>query len=372
MSRAAATFALSSGVWALALLAGCAAPGEPTARHPVVPAAIADLAARQAGNDVVLTFDLPTRSKDREGLAEMPSIEIYRATLPPGAIPSQKTPWRLAYSIPSERVDSYLTGNRIDFHDPLSPDDLARPAGSPLAYNVRTRVTKARASDDSNIFTVHIYPPPESPRGIRTDVTESAVVVSWTEPAAPLGASSLQYRVYRGQTESGQETAPPNLAQPKLKTPLELAGSSSAPEFHDMDFQFGNTYIYTVRSVAQFGSDSVESADSSPAVVTPRDIFPPAAPSGLEIAIVPATPQASAYVELSWAIGTEPDLAGYNVYRNDREDIPGERINGELLLSPTFRDISVMPSGRYFYRVSAVDRAGNESPKSSTVQGVIP
>ena len=139
-----------------------------------------------------------------------------------------------------------------------------------------------------------------------------------------------------------------------------------------MDFQFGNTYIYTVRSVAQFGSDSVESADSSPAVVTPRDIFPPAAPSGLEIAIVPATPQASAYVELSWAIGTEPDLAGYNVYRNDREDIPGERINGELLLSPTFRDISVMPSGRYFYRVSAVDRAGNESPKSSTVQGVIP
>jgi hypothetical protein len=198
------------------------------------------------------------------------------------------------------------------------------------------------------------------------------VVLSWTEAAAPPGASSLAYRVYRGETKSAPEAAVQDLSQAKLKTPLELAGSSDSPEFHDMNFQFGKTYQYTVRSVAQFGPDSVESTDSAPAVVTTRDVFPPAAPGGLEIAIVPATSQASAYVELSWAISSEADLAGYNVYRNDREDTPGERINRELLLSPTFRDISVMPSGRYFYRVSAVDRAGNESPKSSAVQAVIP
>ena len=55
-------------------------------------------------------------------------------------------------------------------------------------------------------------------------------------------------------------------------------------------------------------------------MVTPRDVFPPAAPVGLEAAIVPATPQGAAYVELSWAISPEPDLAGYRVYRSDRED----------------------------------------------------
>jgi hypothetical protein len=233
-------------------------------------------------------------------------------------------------------------------------------------------VVKARASDDSNIFTVHIYPPPGTPLDVRTTVTETAVVVSWTEPATPQGSSSLAYRVYRGEAEAAQEATSQDLSQSKLKTPPELAGSSTSPEFHDMNFQFGKTYLYTVRSVAQFGSDSVESTGSAPAAVTPRDVFPPAAPGGLEIAIVPATPQASAYVELSWAIGSEADLAGYNVYRNDREDTPGERINRELLLSPAFRDISVMPSGRYFYRVSAVDRAGNESSNSSAVQAVIP
>ena len=107
-------------------------------------------------------------------------------------------------------------------------------------------------------------------------------------------------------------------------------------------------------------------------MVTPRDVFPPATPTGLEVTIIPVTGQAPAYIELSWAINTEPDLAGYYVYRSDAENAPGERVNTEILPSPTFRDISVLPGRRYFYRVSAVDRAGNESPKTSAMQADVP
>ena len=110
----------------------------------------------------------------------------------------------------------------------------------------------------------------------------------------------------------------------------------------------------------------------APAIVTPRDVFPPATPANIEITIVPATQQAPAYVELSWAISPEGDLAGYSVYRGDAEDGPGERISTEILPSPTFRDISVLPGRRYYYRVSAQDRAGNESPKSSAVLADVP
>jgi fibronectin type 3 domain-containing protein len=124
--------------------------------------------------------------------------------------------------------------------------------------------------------------------------------------------------------------------------------------------------------VAQYGADFVESADSAPVQVTPRDTFPPAAPANLEITIVPATNQAPAYIELAWAISPEADLAGYAVYRSDAEDSPGERITTEILPSPTFRDISVLPGRRYYYRVSALDRAGNESPRSSAVQADVP
>src|SRR5579864_1859766 len=372
MIRAAAPLALAFCLFACALAAGCAAPGEPTARHPVVPVAITDLAARQYGSAFTLTFTLPARSMDREALAEHPTIEIYRAALPPGTTTDKKTGWRLAYTVPSEQVDPYLKAGHIEFRDPLMADDFARAAGSSMAYKIRTRAAKARASEDSNVVLARIYPAPQAPRNVHVVVTESALNVNWTEAAMPPGASSRMYRVYRGEIESGQVSPPQDVSTAKLKTPLELAGTSPSTEFRDSRFELGTAYLYTVRSVAQFGADIVESADSAPAMVTPRDFFPPAAPTNLEISIIPATNQAPAYIELSWAISPEGDLAGYSVYRSEGEDAPGERVSTDILPSPTFRDISVLPGRRYYYRVSALDRAGNESPKSSAVVADVP
>jgi hypothetical protein len=372
MRRPAAPFALATGLWVLALLAGCAAPGDPTARHPVVPVPVADLTARQSGGDVVLSFSLPSRSMDREALVESPAIEIYRATLASGATPDKKTSWRLVDTIPPERVETYLKQDRVEFHDPLPSDALAQPSGNPLAYMVRTRVVKARASGDSNLLAVRIYPPPEPPRDLRTTVTESAIVIMWTESLPPSNAAPGGYHVYRAEIDPGTASPPQDTSQAKLKSAVALVGPSSTTEFRDSNFEFGKTYLYTVRAVAQFGGESVESADSAPTIVTPRDVFSPAAPAGLESTVILATPQAPSYVELSWAISSEGDLAGYYVYRSDREDTPGDRLNEELLPSPTFRDTSVVPGGRYFYRISAVDRAGNESPKSSAIQTVVP
>jgi hypothetical protein len=372
MIRRAAPSALAFAILACALIAGCAAPGDPIARHPVVPTAVADLGARQYGSAFVLTFTLPARSLDRKALAEHPSIEIYRAELPPGTAPDKKTAWRLAYTIPSEQVDSYLRANRIEFHDPLAPDEFSRAAGSLLAYKIRTREARARESADSNVVTARIHPAPEAPRDVRVNVTETAVVLSWAEAAMPPGASARVYRVFRGVSENGVENLPSEISQAKLKTPLELVGTSNSPEFRDSHFEFGTDYVYTVRSAAQFGADAVESADSAPAGITPREIFPPSAPTNLELTVLPATPQAAAYVELSWEISSETDLAGYSVYRSETPDSPGERISTEVLPSPTFRDNSASSGKHYFYRVSAVDQSGNESPKSSAAEADIP
>ena len=372
MIRAAAFLALAGSLAACALAAGCAAPGEPVARHPVVPATITDLGVRQYGAAFELTFTLPTKSTDRESLAEHPSIEIDRATLPPGAMPDKKTAWRLVYTIPSEQTDHYLKGEQFEFRDSLAAGVLALPTGSAMVYRVRARAVKARASQDSNIVSARIYSPPEAPRDVLIEVTETALVVKWSESAVPPGAASRVYRVYRGVLESVGANGPQDLSQLKFKSPLQAQGTSPSPEFRDSNFEFGMSYVYTVRSLAQFGSDLVESADSAPIAVTPRDTFPPSAPTGLEITGIPATAQAPAYVELSWSINPETDLAGYAVYRGDREDSPGERVNTEILPSPTFHDMSVQQGRRYYYRVSAVDRAGNESPKSSAVVAEVP
>jgi len=372
MIRAAAPLSLACCVLACALAAGCAAPGDPTVRHPVVPTAIGDLAARQYGNAFSLTFTLPSRSMDREALSEHPTIEIYRSELPPGGIVVKQTPWRLAYTIPSAQVDHYLKGDRIEFRDSLTAEDIARPEGASVAYKVRTRAVKEKASADSNVITARIHAAPETPHDVRVSVAENVLIVNWAVAELPPGASSRAYRVYRGVAESIQENPPQDISQAKLKAPLDLEGSSPSTEFQDAHFEFGTTYLYTVRTVAQYGAEIVESADSAPVFVTPRDIFPPAAPTGLEIAIIPSTQQVAAYVELSWAISPEGDLAGYSVYRGDREDAAGERVSPEILLSPTFRDISVQPGRRYYYRVSALDRAGNESLRSSAVVADVP
>jgi predicted phage tail protein len=108
--------------------------------------------------------------------------------------------------------------------------------------------------------------------------------------------------------------------------------------------------------------------DSNDAVVAAMDVFPPAAPQGLVAVIIPATPGAPAYVELSWSISSQADLAGYEVYRSAQPGTQGERANGELLSAPTFRDMNVTAGQQYFYRVRAVDHAGNQSPFSATAE----
>ena len=358
------------------LLLGCAAPGEPLPRKPPIPEAIIDLAARQSGDGVVLTFTLPRNTTEHQRLAEPPVVEIFRGAIPAGA-EREKLSTRLVYTIPAALVESYVAEGRMRFVDPLRPEEPAQMPGGQMVYLVRTRASKRRASADSNVVAVRVYPAPERIRDLRAAVTETAVELSWTRPGrttagAPL-ASVAGYRVYRAELEPGAEAAPvEDVSKTKLKAPLELLAPAAAPEFRDTQLEFGRTYLYVVRSVAQYESDSVESGDSLPAVVTPRDVFPPAEPKDLVGVGVPATPQTRAHIELSWSISPETDWAGYYIYRTVENGTQAERLTRELLLSPTFRDMSVLAGRRYRYQVTAVDRAGNEGPRSAAVTAEVP
>ncbi len=371
-----AIFCFLFSVLCFIAVVGCAAPGEPQPRRPPVPEAVKDLTARQSGDGVVLTFALPRSTIEHQPLAGAPAVEIYRGSLPAGGGQARLST-RLVYTIPASLVDTYLAEGRVRFVDPLKPEELARNAGGQMVYMVRTRAAKRRASADSNTAAVRVYPAPAPISDIQASVTESAVELAWTPPARASGGAALPalagYRVYRAEVEPGAEAAAAqDASRARLKTPLELLGPTPSAAFRDTQFEFSRTYLYTVRSVAQYAADEVESADSRPMVVTPRDIFPPAAPKGLVAVVVPEAPGAPAHVELSWDISPEADWAGYHVYRSEQADTPGERLTRELLLAPTFRDISVPPGRRYSYQVTAVDRAGNESPLSTAASAEVP
>ncbi len=369
-----------------ACLLGCASPDLPTPRHAVVPVPVSDLSARQVGDAVILTFTLPVTSTDLQPLEEMPSVEIYRNT-PEGAAnaPKAKPPKpktksgstaRLADTLPSETVEQYEKNGRIEFPDKLDASELAKESGTDLIYTVRTRASRAKASADSNAVSLRVYPAPPRVEDLRATLTEAALVLDWSaaqQSRRDSGSKAAGFRIYRAEVDpTTAEAAISNSSQAKLIAPPELLGQTTQMEYRDTSFQFGHTYFYDVRQVMQFGTETVESADSAPAVLTAKDIFPPAVPQGLEAVAVPATNGAAASIELTWTINSEPDWAGYNVYRSELAERPGQKLNSELLLAPTFRDMSIIPGKSYFYRVGALDQSGNESALSSAVEAQVP
>jgi hypothetical protein len=350
---------------------GCASPDEPTARQrPIIPQAVRDLSARQQGGEVVLSFTLPRQSVRNEALAAPPAVEIYRGALEPGRKTPEKVSTKLIYTIPSEMVNSYVDEGKILFPDRIEPGELARApgTGAGFIYTVRTRVQRNRAAAESNHVVTRTYVPPVPVSEVRAAVAERAVTLEW--PATAAGGAG-EYRVYRAELAPGSAAAGADVSPASLLKPLRLLGPVAETKYRDSNFEWGHTYMYVVRRVVQMGGDTVESADSKPAVITPAEVQPPAAPQGIEAVVVPASQQA-AYVSLSWAISSEAGVAGYVVYRSEQADARGTRLNENLLGSPTYRDLSVTPGSRYFYTVTAVDGAGQESTPSAAVEVPIP
>ena len=356
-------------------IAACGAPGAPTPPRPVLPRPVTDLAARQQGSSVILTFTLPKKSDENQTLAEPPAIEIFRGERP--ASVSAKSTTQLIYTVPSAQVNAYLQSGKIEYHDSLNAASLR---GQEVIYMVRTRASTKRASADSNVVTVRALPVPAAPAGLRvTALKESAIELAWTAPQQDSTIGGIAgYRVYRAELPA-DAPAPPadisDISKLKLSAPPVLLGPADGTTYRDTQFTPGVTYIYIVRSVADQQGQSVESSDSAPLAVTPKDIFPPAAPQRLVAVPIrddQATGKATGVIELSWDINQEPDLEGYWVYRSEQPDTPGQRINTKLLLTPTFRDITAMLGKQYTYRVTAVDRSGNESSFSNPVSAVVP
>jgi len=359
---------------------GCAAPGDPYERKPPTPTAVTDLSAVQAGNAVALTFSLPQQAVDKRPLRELPSVEIYRSFTKapePGRNGAVIVSGQLLVTIPAAMIDRYVEQGHFRYADSLTAQDFAQHPDSMASYAVRTSISEKKRSEMSNVVTLGIYPAAVPIADLKTEVTHPAIVLSWTPPDKTLSGSAPSvsvYHIYRGTSD---QSAPATGGEPKLKSPLVRIADAGAPPFQDTQFEFGASYIYSVRSVSRYpGGTTIESADSNLAAVSPRDTFAPAAPQELVVVLVPRQGDTPAHLELSWAISPETDIAGYNVYRSEQEGAQGLRLTGgaeqKLLPTPAFSDMNVQPGHRYFYSVTAVDRAGNESPATAVVSSDVP
>jgi hypothetical protein len=97
--------------------------------------------------------------------------------------------------------------------------------------------------------------------------------------------------------------------------------------------------------------------DDEPTVV--RDVIPPAAPQ----AVYSVT--GDRQVTLYWVRNTEPDLAGYRVYRGPAYEGPFNLLQTVGPTATSFVDNAVTNGTTYYYALAAYDVAGNESELSA-------
>jgi hypothetical protein len=371
--------------FALTLATSCASPGDPTPRRsPIIPQAVQDLAVSQQGDHVVLRFTLPDQSVRNEPLLAPPAIEVYRGAVENERQAAEKVPTRLVYTIPGEMLSSYTENGQIIYRDRIDPQELARAAStiSERVYVVRTRVERNRASAESNRVRLGFRPPPAPVAMVRARLVPSstqpssiAVLLEWP------GHDNSIYYVHRAEVApDGAIASPTSTSQVTIQTALvkiaEVRTSTSTndsfAQYQDNTVELGRRYLYVIRSVVEFAGPSfVESADAPPTLITVAETVPPAAPLDLEAVVVPATGTEPAYVTLSWAISGDTTVAGYSVFRSQ----PGGRwanLNEDLLVSPTYRDVSVVAGQQYRYSVIAVSNTGAQSAPGVAVEVRVP
>jgi hypothetical protein len=172
------------------------------------------------------------------------------------------------------------------------------------------------------------------------------VSLSWTPPPSSTDeALGVTYNVYAAPAapESAPATKAPVPLNPAPLTVLTYEHSGAAP---------GKEQCFAVRTVATVANVPIESEPSPIGCVTPRDLFPPAAPKNL--AVVPGS---GGRMNLIWDANEEPDLAGYTVLRGEAPGDTLQPLTPQPIKEARYTDETARPGVTYVYAVIALDNA---------------
>ena len=345
---------------AVALLSGCATPGAPQPPSLHIPAAVTALKAERKGNVVTLTWSAPQETTDG-ALVHKPGKMIVRRTIEPSApiVVSEVPlpPAKKSQAAQPESVQDSLTAVLSSL-----TSDFAN-------YTVETVTASGKSAGLSNQVAVPLVPALPAPEGVQAKTVPQGVSLSWKQTWPPQKKTHLSVRyVYRIMRRAEAAGKPAMLAQ--------VEAGNEAMLFIDSSIEWEKKYQYWIAPVTIWedtghgNKGEIPGDESQPATITTTDVFPPAAPSGLQAAFSGSMQQL--FIDLAWTPNSEADLAGYNIYRRRSDEQQFQKMNSALVKEPAYRDKAVQPGIKYFYAVTAVDLRNNESPKSSEASESVP
>jgi hypothetical protein len=313
------------------LTSGCGYTGDPLPPLANIPTRVLDLAAVQHGDRIMVQFTVPARTTVGVAIKTPLKLDLRIGVTEP---PFSQEVWAAhATPVPAVPVDNGVARYEIP---------AAAWTGKEVILAVRVLSARGKTVGWSNFVNLPVVAPPERPADLRAEATADGVRLSWR-------ARGDSFRVYR-RTGSDRFAPVANVPQ---------------PSWTDSGAEFGKHYVYQVQTMVKLPNNTeAESEVSEEAGITPEDRFPPAVPAGLNAATAPNS------IEISWEGNTEPDLAGYRVYRSTGAS-PFEKL-GEMVTIPSYSDRTAEHGKTYRYAVSAIDKSGNESAPSGPVEATLP
>ena len=346
----------------VAALTGCGVPGAPLPPSADIPRFVGDLKAVRKGDAVTLTWTTPTETSDGE-LIRKPGKMLVQRALRSGS--TSDLVFQTISELPLQPTLKEDRGEQATAKDTLT--DLLRSGGADFAvYTVLAQGHNGKSFGLPNRVSVPLVPNLPAPQKISATPVPTGIEITWERSGSVQAASNskTQYAYKLMRLLQGAKD-PVMVAQ--------LNADNSPRSFTDTGIEWEKNYQYWIIPLTlwQDGSRKGEiEGDNSPVVdVLAHDSFPPANPSGVEAVYSAAAP--NSFIDVTWTANTEPDLAGYNVYRH-RENEQLVKINSDLVKTPRFADPNIQPGMKYFYSVSAVDLRGNESGKSEETSETVP
>ena len=312
----------------------CGSVGDPRPPLLNLPRPVQDLAARQVGDEIRVTWRWPGTTTEGMIARSIGDFSLWAVDVP-----------GFSESLRSETIDGYrrplmtLAGDELADKEPGNALDVRLPLtdwqiGQTSVLVVTASNRSGRHAGYSNQVRIHPLEPPGTTEWGEITVNADGVELRWqpTERAEEYGIERSE-----GEDES-----------------FRSLGRLGITSFLDRAVQWGQTYRYRVRPQRRSEAGWIEGPVSAAVTVTPVDTFAPSAPVELR-----AVRSAKA-VELSWLPSPEQDVAGYRVLRDGKAVSP-------LVAGTTYSDTSAPAGPVLDYAVTAVDGNQNESIPSARV-----
>jgi hypothetical protein len=359
----------SAGLWAIGLgiilvLIGCASPGVPKPPALKLPELPKKVTAERVGDEVTLRWTTPSETTDHLKVKGPVTAVICREQ------PSRKRGEGACVPVDKKMV---VAGAPVEVVEKISVE-LAGGDIHSLTYRVELQNESGRSAGWSEPAWTASGPAPGSVEALTVASRREGALVRW-RPRTDEGWVEVK-RLRLDPEKPKPATAKPGNKPMETAVVLRAGTGGMAPGktpqtdadkggMVDTGVQRAAHYQYTAQRVRQVtvGGRNVliRGIESAAVSFMPRDTFAPSAPTG--VVAVPG----SGSIDLSWAAGEEPDLAGYNVYRSVGDGAEA-KLTSEPVTGPAFRDMAVTAGIGYSYRITAVDANGNESERSGAVR----